>query len=68
MTTENLIKGLQIIESRRPQSSDPNSTQVGSDEIWSGSLEWAFSQQERHQLEELGWLPNEVYGCWGANL
>lgn len=68
MTTENIIKGLQIIEKARPSNCTPYSFRAEHDEIFVGSLVYPISNEDKKTLDDLGWIENEDVDGWRAGI
>lgn len=59
MKVEDIIKGLQIIESHRPSNATPYHLRAEHDEIFVGSLVYQIPDDQKKILEDLGWIANE---------
>lgn len=66
MTVTNIIKGLQLIQKSKPEMGIDYHFRAEHDEIFAGSIEWEMSDEDKEEMEELGWEMNEDIDGWRA--
>jgi hypothetical protein len=59
MTITNVIAGMQIVDSFRPDDKSPYHVRAEHDNIYIGSLDWPIPETEQMKLEDLGWEKDE---------
>ena len=64
MKAENIIRGLEIIHKSKPESESDHHVRAEHDMIIAGSLEWELSDNDKHILNELGWVADEDLDGW----